>query len=51
MKKKEKVRVQVAMTKEMYEKLEELRREKGKLSIPELIREALTEYIEREGKR
>jgi len=49
--KEESVKVTVAMPKVMYEQLEELKKKKGKLSIPELVREALIEYIERERKK
>ena len=45
--KDEKVRVHVVMTREMFEKLERLRKEEGKLSVPELIRDVLSEYIKR----
>jgi len=47
MEKDEKVRVNVVMTREMFEKLERLRKEEGKLSVPELIRDVLSEYIKR----
>jgi len=47
-----KVRVNVVMTEEMYGQLDELRQREGKMSVPELIRSALREYIEkRHGRR
>lgn len=48
---KENKRIGIVVPKEMYDKLEELRKQKGKISIPELIREALGKYIEEEEER
>jgi len=33
---------------EVYQTLEELRKRKGRLSVPEIVREAISEYLERE---
>jgi len=42
--------IHVKVSDEIYEKLESLRKKKGKLSIPEVIRDAISEYIEKEFK-
>ena len=33
----------------VYEQLEKIRKKKGRLSVQEVIREAISEYLEREG--
>lgn len=47
----EKPKVTVSMTRGMYDKLEELRKKKEKMSIPELIREVMWRYVEEEERR
>ena len=34
---------------ELFEKLEKIRKKKGKLSIPEVVRDAISDYINKEG--
>lgn len=51
MENEEKTKVNISMTKGMYDRLEELRKKKEKLTIPELIREVMWKYIEEEEKR
>jgi len=41
--------VHVKLPDEIYYKLEQLMRKKGKLSVPEVIRDAISEYLEKEG--
>ena len=42
------VPVLVRVEEDTYKVLEELRKRKGRLSVQELIREAISEYLERE---
>jgi metal-responsive CopG/Arc/MetJ family transcriptional regulator len=40
--------VHVKLPDDVYDQLERIRRKKGKLSVPEVIRDAISEYIEKE---
>ncbi len=41
--------VHVKLPDDVYDQLERIRRKKGKLSIPEVIRDAISEYLEKEN--
>jgi metal-responsive CopG/Arc/MetJ family transcriptional regulator len=43
------VQVNVRVEDEVYRLLNELRKRKGKLSVPEIIREAISEYLEKQN--
>jgi len=47
MEREEKVKINISVLKETYDKLEKLRKRKGKMSVPELVREIINQYLER----